>query len=109
MCPPDRIPAQFDVNLEGLEIGRSVHISAVPLPEGVLPTIRDRDFTVATIAGAAAMKPEVEEGAPVAAEGAEPGEAAAAAPEAGAEGAKAPSGKEAAGKSEDKSEKGGKK
>jgi len=71
-CPYDRIPAHFEVNLEGLEIGRSIHISAVNLPEGVTPTIKDRDFTIATIAGrlkqeeeeAAAAAPE--EGAPVA-------------------------------------------
>ena len=50
-CPPDRIPEQFVVDLNGLEIGRSIHISAVPLGDGVRPTILDRDFTVATIAG----------------------------------------------------------
>ena len=71
-CPYDRIPADFEVNLEGLEIGRSIHISAVNLPDGVTPTIKDRDFTIATIAGrlkqdeeeAAAAAPE--DGAPVA-------------------------------------------
>ena len=50
-CPPDRIPDAFIVDLTGLEIGRSIHISAVPLGEGVSPTIANRDFTVATIAG----------------------------------------------------------
>lgn len=50
-CPPDRIPEYFTVDLTGLEIGRSIHISAVPLGEGVRPTILNRDFTVATIAG----------------------------------------------------------
>lgn len=50
-CPPDRIPEQFTIDLTGLEIGRSIHISAVPLGEGVRPTILNRDFTVATIAG----------------------------------------------------------
>ena len=33
-----------------MKIGDSIHISAVPLPEGVTPTITDRDFTVATLA-----------------------------------------------------------
>ncbi len=83
-CPYDRIPAAFEVNLEGLEIGRSIHISAVKLPEGVKPVIQNRDFTVATIAGA---KKEEEE-APVAAAAAEAAEGAAAAPAAGAEPAK---------------------
>lgn len=50
-CPYDRIPAYFEINLEGTRIGQSIHISAVALPEGVSPTITDRDFTIATIAG----------------------------------------------------------
>src|SRR5262249_3951416 len=51
-CPYDKIPRFFEVNLEGMEIGRSIHISAVPMPEGVSPVIKNRDFTIATIAGA---------------------------------------------------------
>jgi large subunit ribosomal protein L25 len=50
-CPANAIPQHFDVDLTGLTIGRSVHISAVTLPQGVRPTIIDRDFTIATIAG----------------------------------------------------------
>jgi large subunit ribosomal protein L25 len=82
-CPYDKIPAFFEVDLSGLEIGRSVHISAIKLPEGVQPTIKDRDFTVATIAGA--VKQEEEEVAAAAAAAAE--SAAAVAP---VEGAAAP-------------------
>lgn len=67
-CPYDRIPAFFEVNLEGMEIGRSIHISAVPLPEGVEPVIRGRDFTLATIAGAVREEETVAEAAPAAAE-----------------------------------------
>ena len=75
-CPVDAIPEHFDVDLTGLEIGDAVHISGVPLPAGVKPTITDRDFTVATIVGRAA-----EEAAPIAAAVvAEPGAEAAAAP-----------------------------
>jgi large subunit ribosomal protein L25 len=94
-CPPDRIPDHFEVNLEGLEIGRSIHISYLKLPDDVTPTILNRDFTVATIAGKKAeeeAKPA--EGAPVA-EGAAAAPAAAgdakaaAAPAKGAETAKA--------------------
>jgi large subunit ribosomal protein L25 len=51
-CPYNKIPRFFEVSLEGLEIGRSIHISAVQLPEGVTPVIKGRDFTIATIAGA---------------------------------------------------------
>jgi large subunit ribosomal protein L25 len=82
-CPPDRIPDHFEVNLEGLEIGRSVHISAMKLPEGVKPTILNRDFTIATIAG----KKAEEEAKPTEAVAGAEGAAAAAAPAAGAEAA----------------------
>jgi large subunit ribosomal protein L25 len=57
-CPADAIPERLTVDLTGLEIGDSIHISALKLPEGIVPTISDRDFTVATIAGAAAAKSE---------------------------------------------------
>jgi large subunit ribosomal protein L25 len=84
-CPADAIPDHFEVDLTGLEIGDSVHISAVKLPEGVRPTITERDFTVATIVGRAAeeeVAPAVAaaEAVPGAegAEAAEPAEAAAA-------------------------------
>jgi large subunit ribosomal protein L25 len=60
--PADAIPEFIQVDLAGLDIGDSVHISSVPLPQGVKPTISDRDFTIATIAGAAAMQPEAAEG-----------------------------------------------
>jgi large subunit ribosomal protein L25 len=67
-CPVDAIPEHFDIDLTGLEIGDSVHISAIRMPEGVKTTITERDFTIATIVGRAA-----EEAAP----GAEAAEAAA--------------------------------
>ncbi len=44
------LPEKITVDLAGFEVGASIHISAVKLPEGVRPTITDRDFTVATIA-----------------------------------------------------------
>ena len=57
-CPAEAIPEGLDADLAGLDIGGSVHISDITLPEGVEPTITDRDFTIATIA--AAMAEEVE-------------------------------------------------
>jgi large subunit ribosomal protein L25 len=70
-CPYDRIPESFDIDLNGVEIGHSFHISAVAMPDGVKPAIQNRDFTLATIAGA---KKEEEEtpaaGAAASAEGA---------------------------------------
>jgi len=48
-CPAGDIPEKITVDLDGLKIGDSVHISAIGLPDGVTPTISDRDFTVATL------------------------------------------------------------
>ncbi|MGB0669959.1 MAG: 50S ribosomal protein L25/general stress protein Ctc [Rhodospirillales bacterium] len=62
ICSPTNIPEVITIDLTGLEIGDSVHISAVNLPEGVTPTITDRDFTIATIAAPSAMKAEPVEG-----------------------------------------------
>jgi large subunit ribosomal protein L25 len=67
-CPATAIPEFITLDLDGTDIGDSLHISAVKLPEGVTPVISDRDFTIATIAGSSAMKPEPTE------EGAEPAE-----------------------------------
>ncbi len=57
-CPYDKIPPFFEIDLTGLEIGRSIHMSAIKLPDNVKPTIRDRDFTIATIAGAVKQEEE---------------------------------------------------
>ncbi len=103
-CPAEAIPNHFEFNLAGLEIGRSVHISAIALPEGVRPTILNRDFTVATIAGhrveeEAAPGAEAAVGIEGAAPAAEGGEAAPAGEAKAAAGAKAPAaGKAPAGK-----------
>jgi large subunit ribosomal protein L25 len=68
-CPADSIPEEVVVDLTGLHIGQSIHASQVKLPEGAQPTISDRDFTIATIASAAAIPVEEEvEEAPAAAE-----------------------------------------
>ena len=48
-CPATAIPEKITVDLDGLKIGDSIHISAITLPDGVEPTITDRDFTVATL------------------------------------------------------------
>jgi large subunit ribosomal protein L25 len=81
-CPADAIPDHFEVDLTGLEIGDSVHISGIALPKGVRPTITGRDFTVATIVGRSAEEPAP--GAPAAAEAAAAAEGTAAAPAEGA-------------------------
>ena len=48
-CPATAIPEKIIIDLDDLKIGDSIHISAIKLPEGVEPTITDRDFTVATL------------------------------------------------------------
>jgi large subunit ribosomal protein L25 len=50
VCSPESIPENIVVDLTGLDIGSSIHISHVKLPEGVESAISDRDFTIATIA-----------------------------------------------------------
>lgn len=57
-CPADAIPESITVDLTGLQIGDSVHISHIKLPAGITPVIAGRDFTVATVAGSSALKPE---------------------------------------------------
>ncbi len=114
IAPVDAIPEKIVADLTGLDITDSLHISKVQLPEGIRTTIRDRDFTIATIAAPAGVKEEMkaaadaaaaakaaaaaaaeagtEEGA-AGAPGAAPAEGAAAggaAPAAGAKGAAAP-------------------
>ena len=58
MCPATAIPEAVVVDLEGLEIGDSVHISDVTLPSDVEPTITDRDFTIATVAAPTVVRDE---------------------------------------------------
>jgi large subunit ribosomal protein L25 len=81
LCPVDNIPEFIEGDLSDLDIGDSLHISAFSLPAGVKPIIRERDFTVATIAPPTTYTEEVPQAA-AAVEGAE-----AAAPAEGAEGA----------------------
>ncbi|WP_299617821.1 50S ribosomal protein L25/general stress protein Ctc [Pelagibius sp.] len=75
-CRADAIPQQIEVDLTGLSIGDGVHISMVSLPDGVEPTITDRDFTIATIAAPTVVRDEALEAAEAAAEGEGEGEAA---------------------------------
>jgi large subunit ribosomal protein L25 len=63
VCDAASIPDELHIDLTGLEIGDSIHISQVPLPEGVKPAIDDRDFTVATVVAPSAMKSEEDEAA----------------------------------------------
>jgi large subunit ribosomal protein L25 len=59
LVPADAIPESIDADLTGFNIGDSLHISAIKLPEGARPTIAERDFTVATIVAPSGLKEEV--------------------------------------------------
>jgi len=67
-CPVENIPDRLVVDLDGLDIGDSVHISAVAMPEGCRPRITDRDFTVASIAASSAVREEGTTATPAAAQ-----------------------------------------
>ena len=86
-CPADNIPEEILVDLKGLEIGTSIKISFVKLPENVTPTIVDRDFVIATVAAPTVLKEPEKPAEGEAAEGAEGVEGAEGAAAAGAEGA----------------------
>lgn len=58
---PDALPDFFELDLTGADIGDSLHVSKVTFPEGVRPTITDRDFTICTIAAPSGMKSEPSE------------------------------------------------
>ena len=52
------IPESITISCEGFDVGDSIHISQVKLPEGVASTITDRDFTIATIVAPSGLKSE---------------------------------------------------
>ena len=58
VCSVDDIPERLVVDLDGLDIGDSIHIGAVEMPEGARPVIQARDFTIASIAASSAVKEE---------------------------------------------------
>ena len=55
-CPAENIPDEIIIDLAGTDIGTSIKISSVKLPENVIPTITDRDFVIATVASPTVMK-----------------------------------------------------
>ena len=80
-CPSEKIPESLVIDLDGVDIGESFKISSIKLETDVTPTIRGRDFVIATLAAPTVIKePE------------KPAEAEAAEGEAGAEDAAAEGG-----------------
>ena len=55
-CPTENIPNELIVDLNGLDIGSSIKISSINLPENVSPTIQGRDFVIATVAAPTIVK-----------------------------------------------------
>lgn len=88
-CPADNIPEYLEVDLSTADIRDSIHISGVKLPEGVVPTVRERDFTIASIVAPTSVIEE-QKAAAAAASGAGAPAAEAAAAATPAEGAAAP-------------------
>ena len=76
-CPANNIPEDIIIDLEGTDIGTSIKISSVSLPEGVKPTITDRDFVIATVAAPTVIKEPEKPAEAETAEGAEGAEGAA--------------------------------
>jgi large subunit ribosomal protein L25 len=62
ICDAAEIPDQIEISLAGLDVGASIHISAVKLPQGAESAITDRDFTIATIVAPSALKSSEGEG-----------------------------------------------
>ena len=70
-CPAENIPDEIIVDLTGTDIGTSIKISSVKLPENIFPTITDRDFVVATVAAPTVIKEPEKPAEETPAEGAE--------------------------------------
>ena len=67
VCSVDNIPERLVVSLAGVDLGDSIHIGAVEMPEGARPVIHERDFTVASIAASSAAREEAAQAATAAA------------------------------------------
>ena len=76
-CPSEKIPESLVIDLDGVEIGESFKISSIDLETDVTPTIKGRDFVIATLAAPTAMKEPEKPAEAEAAEGEAGSEAAA--------------------------------
>tara|TARA_B100000029_G_scaffold283143_1_gene277022 strand:+ start:8773 stop:9525 length:753 start_codon:yes stop_codon:yes gene_type:complete len=70
-CPTENIPNELVVDLDNLDIGSSIKISSIKLPENVTPTIQGRDFVIATVAAPTIVKEPEKPAEEATAEGAE--------------------------------------
>ena len=67
VCDAAEIPEEVVIDLAGLDIGDSLHLSHITLPEGTTSAITDRDFTIATVVAPSGVKAEAAEAAEAAA------------------------------------------
>ena len=56
ICAADKIPSEIEIDVAGKEVGDSIHISEITLPDGSESAITDRDFTIATLVAPSALK-----------------------------------------------------
>ncbi|KEO87134.1 50S ribosomal protein L25 [Erythrobacter sp. JL475] len=56
VCAADKIPGEIEIDVTGKDVGDSIHISEVNLPEGSASAITDRDFTIATLVAPSSLK-----------------------------------------------------
>ena len=87
-CPSEKIPESLVIDLDGIEIGESFKISSINLEADVTPTIKGRDFVIATLAAPTVMKEPEKPAEAEAAEGEAGTEATADGDKAAAEGEK---------------------
>ncbi|MDA8842599.1 50S ribosomal protein L25/general stress protein Ctc [Candidatus Pelagibacter bacterium] len=87
-CPSEKIPENLVIDLDGVEIGESFKISSINLETDVTPTIKGRDFVIATLAAPTVMKEPEKPAEAEAAEGEAGTEAAAEGDKPAAEGEK---------------------
>lgn len=63
VCENDKIPGEIEIDVTGKEVGDSIHISELTLPDGSESAITDRDFTIATLVAPSALKKSEDEAA----------------------------------------------
>jgi large subunit ribosomal protein L25 len=56
VCDAEHIPSEIQIDVTGLDVGDSIHISHVKLPQGAASGITDRDFTIATVVAPSALR-----------------------------------------------------
>ena len=95
VCRADSIPQEIQLDVSALDIGESVHLSSVQLPEGVRSAVTNRDLTIVSVVSTRTSNTAADEAADAAAAPVAAGEVPAITAKAPAADAKAPAGKDA--------------